>query len=46
VGTFVTFVTFAWPEVTAAYADKEEERLEELRDANKHEAKGLCGIKF
>lgn len=38
-----SFVTFAYPEVSEAYKDKEEERLEELKDANKTERKGLCG---
>ncbi|CAD7938048.1 unnamed protein product [Amoebophrya sp. A25] len=44
VGTFVTFGTAAWPDVNETYKEKEEERLNELRDANMKESKKLCGL--
>ncbi len=45
IGTFVTFVTFAYPDVMVAYGEKEEERLEELKDQNKEESKEWLGLK-
>jgi hypothetical protein len=43
-GTLLIFVSFAYPEIQEAYKEKEEERLEELKDQNKEERTGRCGL--
>eukprot|EP00392_Amoebophrya_sp_AT5.2_P010485 g10547.t1 len=43
-GTFVTFATAAYPDIMQAYGEKEEERLNELKDAGLKESPRLCGL--